>query len=825
MNFFAGAGHDMGRVSRLPADSFSDLCALLAVPERLPLTRGEFFALPRKDRGAPNDQARAKRVHYLTPSEFKTSPAQRITEHVVRCNLLCLDVDDAKEAQRLLAQKWEDCLGSLAYVVWRTASSTPGEPRLRVVVAANGLTPDKYVAAARTIAEMVGLTQINSQVTFHCVQPMFVPTVFADTPEGETPIVASNPDGDLFSAQDILAEVVSNYSEEPGTPTSQDQVADLAYLRAPMEGITLEDARDALAHLDPDMGMQQWIEVAAGLKHQFPGEGYALWDDWSAKGKKYVDNEETTYRWSTLKSQPIDRAPVTIRSLFKSAQARGWSNPALTRKHHTETLGWLKHTSRSAEELLDQGAARIAKIGPVLGALERKTLVVALHDRLGALGLKVGLPDLTKEIRQIERDAARTTGIPSWAKGLCYVTSGNFFYRHATDRKFLPEVLDLMYTTPPIGEDRPMRPRDYVIQIAGCAQVEAQRYDPARGEKRFFSELSVPYVNTYRADHASADPSRADEAGEIVEDHIAKLISDPSHRHTMLSFLAYQVQYPGKKVRWAPLIQSGEGAGKTAIHAMMVAALGRRNTKKLSGADVMNGAWNEWAEGRQFVTLEEVRIIGANRHAVMDKMKPLITDDEISLARKFADQRTALNVTNYVLFTNYQDALAIHEDGRRYFVIQSPIQNPTHVEKMGGKAHFTRLYQMIRDNPGGLRAWFEGYKIAKDFDPEGRAPRTIYLAKFADNASSALAATVRECIEDQPHPLVRQDLLSLACLRGCMPSANLPHFTDQALSAVLRELGWEKVGRPIVDGARHTLYSKGLLASPTMTANARASWL
>jgi hypothetical protein len=209
----------------------------------------------------------------------------------------------------------------------------------------------------------------------------------------------------------------------------------------------------------------------------------------------------------------------------------------------------------------------------------------------------------------------------------------------------------------------------------------------------------------------------------------------------------------------------------------------------------------------------------------MDKLKPCITDDDIDLSKRFEDHRTVNNVANFLMFTNYQDALAIREDGRRYFVLQSPIQRPSDVKAMGGQDHFNRLYRMIRDNPGGLRAWFEMWKISPDFEPEGRAPVTPYLHEFADNAASPLSVAVKEAIADEAHPLVRRDLLSLSCLRGCMDSAHLAEFSDQALGGVLRELGWIRYGRVIVNSNRHQLWVKDMVEDPRGAAEARERYL
>lgn len=820
--YFCGQAHELGTVAALSHTTFASLCAEVIVPGiRITLTRQQFFILPKKDKTAVCDQARAKRVKYLTPACFDGEISPRTTEHATHCNLIALDIDSGSDAKRLLTQDWATSLSGFAHVVWHTASSTDDNPRLRVMVSADSIPTSRYPAAVKTIAEMIGLTQVTHESRV-VVQPMFLPTLFADSTE--SPIIASCPDGEAFTLADVITGDDSTFAET--NRPADDTMGDITFLRTPVEGLTLEDAASALTVLDPDMGMQSWVEVGMALKHQFDSqEAYALWDSWSAKGKKYESSDETLYRWNSLKANPTDRNPVTIRSLFKSAQALGWSNSTITAKQTAAVADWIKSSARSTEQLLDEGPKRIAKVGPLIGQLERKILIMAMAQVLHQRGTKVPVPDISKAVRQIERDAAKQAGVAQWAKGLCYVTSENVFYRHATNRKFSPEVLDLMYQQPTVGDEKPVLPRHYAIQVAEVQQVESLRYEPAQGNKRFFQVDGVPYCNTYRPDYASADILRADEAAEIYVDHLAKLIKEPENQRTLTDYFAYLVQHPGKKIRWTPLIQGAEGCGKSSLAEIMRVVLGRRNIGKLNAKDVMDSQYNDWAYGVQLVVLEEVRIIGSNRHAVMDKLKPCITDDFIGLNCKFEPKRTVPNVTNYLMFTNYHDSLAIREDGRRYFVLSSPLQRPEQIAAIGGKAHFDRLYSMIRDNAGGLRAFFESWPISKNFDPEGRAPSTKYLKDLADNAATPLAQAVKLCLEDEPHPLVRADIVSLACLRGALDSSHLNEFSDQALGAVLREMGWDKFERVMIEGTKHQLWVKGFTGDIRAEARLRMEFL
>lgn len=801
--YFTGSAKQLGTVTVLPQHSFAALCdEVLAKPERLPLTREAFAVLDKKARDT------AKRTRYLTPCSFGSSPSPRKHEHAKTCYLICIDVDDSIEAKKLLAATWSDILGGLSAIVWHTASSSPEFPRLRVVVSTNGINPDHYPDAVRTIASMLGI-QSNKESRV-AVQPMYLPVLFqGDT---DSPIVYQHTTGEDFLAIDIVG--VSEEAASVDRPAAADAtfdgiaVASIEFLRSPLEGITTDDARTALAHVSPDCSMSQWIEIGAGLKHQFGDEGFELWNTWSARGEKYTDETDTHYRWSTLKANTVDRAPVTIRTVFRHCAAAGWRNDVLSRRTAQMVADWIKNPNRSTEELFDGAPKRIASLSGVVSVLERKALISTLRDTLQARDMDLTLPDIKKEVQQLETDAARKTGVPPWARNLVFVTALNKFYRYTVDRHFTPEVIDLMHGI--AGDEKALRPRDYLIQIAAVPQVENLRYDPRQRDKRIFQDDGVPYINIYRPSYPAPDFDRADEAGALILKHRDNLIAEPDYRRWFTDFLAYLVQKPGQKVRWVPLIQGCEGCGKTFWADLMSVALGKRNVSKLAGSNILEGTHNDWAYGTQLVVIEEIRVIGHNRHAVMDKLKPCISDDRISLRRMYEAARTVPNITNYVMFTNYQDSLAVTEHTRRYFVISSPMQREEDVKAMGGAEYFKPLFAMLDENPGGVRAFFENYKISSDFDPEGRAPVTTYLKELAENASSPLAAAVRNAITDKAHALVRDDLVSVQALRSVVQHVpGISDFSDQTLVQVLREMGWSRGERVRLAGERHALWTYG----------------
>lgn len=806
--FFGGAPASLGQVTNLPVDSFTQLVDQhILQPAVLPLTKGELLGLP-KDK-----QMKAKATDYLVAATFATSPSPRRTEMALPANLIFLDVDDHAEAARILQS---DCLlrlGNLNSVVYHTARSMPDAPRLRVIVETRDLPIASYGNAVNAVAGMLGMSAVTRESQIP-VQPMFLPVVCSD--ETDSPVVHVKTDGERFQLGNLVTDVIA-------TPAEPD-ANELLFLRSPLEGLTPETVTDALSRIDADCSMQQWLEVGMAIKHQFGEAGIDIWDTWSQTGKvKYPGDDEVRRRWDSFEGQTKGRAPVTIRSVIKLAEESGWENKAMTDQLYQSTLQWIESDARSTEELVDHATKRVAKVAPMIGPIKQATLIGALarvyrQRELRGVTAATLTADVKRHLAAAQR-AARDSEPPPWANNVVFLTASNLFFRFVDNRKMRPEVVDLIYKSP----DPEVRPRDYLIHQMNIKVVENLRYDPST-TKRFIVSENCPYINTYRASYTPADPSQMQEVMDRLMPHADQLLS-PQYATVFLDFLSYMVQKPGRKIRWVPVVQSGVGAGKGLWAAVATAALGVTNVQRLAAEHVLEGTYNGWAAGFQLTVLDEIRIVGSNRHRVMDKMKPCISDDFVSVRNLYEPVTTVPNVSNYLMFTNHHDALAVHDEDRRYFVVKSPLQTAADIQRIGGDKMFEDLYRLVTTHAGGIRAFFEQRKISADFKPDGRAPVTPYLRQLAQATASPLAAAVQDAIDDRAHALVCPDLVSITALRGVLPTDRLPVFTDQGLAAVLREKGFINVGRHVIEGAKHSLWTHDFSGDPAAEAALRQSVL
>lgn len=820
--YFGGSGANLGTVRALSPQTFDAFVketlgnpAIIAT-----MTRRDFLEKPKPERD------RIKKVAYFVPSSHRGSPIRRALETAAHCNLVCIDIDDPEHARPFVLnpQSLKDALHPYAFAAYTTATSTPEAPRLRVVVKAEMLSLDTYPkAVAHVGGVLLGLPEVTTESKV-AVQPMFLPTLFCDDdPVACHPLIVAVPEGAAVTAAVVAGDAAPSVRPASADDDPEDASLEaLSFLRPPVDGVTLQDAEDAVTHLDPDCPYYEWISVAAALKHQFSEAGFAVFLDWSAKGEKYTSEEDVRAKWDSFKANPKGRLPVTIRSLFKKAAEAGWNKTeAVATRCYTETRGWLL-TCDKAQELMEQGIPRISGT-PLISDLQRNALLSCLHDSLRRAGVAVTRTDLRKSLDRFERRVAKMTQVekqlkatpdaemPAWARGFCYVATQNQFFQRHTGRQFKPEVFDnffavqLMTSADEASAAPAVRPRDFMLNTMRCPRVDDYGYNPSVGEA-IYTEGHKRIVNLYIPTHpeSSTDAEATNNAGHVLVRHVHKLIREPEYAQTLLDFMAFQVQNPGHKVRWAPVIQGVQGCGKTALLEVMRAVLGKEHARQV-GPDLVLSGYNGWAFGAQLVGIEEIRIVGHNRHAVMDVLKPCISNDYISVNDKWVVPFQTKNFTNYMMFTNYHDALSINRDERRYFVLFSPMQSRPQVLALG-EGYFDRLFEVVKTQAAELRAFLEKWPISKSFNPDGQAPVTVYMEEMVKLAGSPLQSAIIDLLHDNKHVLVQPDLLSATALTGFLEMMRLPPFSDQAVASILRELGYVRHDRITIAGNYHSVY-------------------
>ncbi|AQW29113.1 AAA family ATPase [Ralstonia syzygii subsp. celebesensis] len=131
---------------------------------------------------------------------------------------------------------------------------------------------------------------------------------------------------DLLGVDNTIAELTDDvrtlhaqrFGKQPLASAEPDDPLMAYEPRLQLTDAQLEEALDVL---DPDLPHDTWLHVGMSLHHETEGEGFALWDAWSAKGAKYPGEEQLRKRWDSFGTQP--GRPVTARTLLKLAQENG----------------------------------------------------------------------------------------------------------------------------------------------------------------------------------------------------------------------------------------------------------------------------------------------------------------------------------------------------------------------------------------------------------------------------------------------------------------------------------------------------------------------
>lgn len=459
------------------------------------------------------------------------------------------------------------------------------------------------------------------------------------------------------------------------------------------------------------------------------------------------------------------------------------------------------------DTLAKEGVARDRRILPT----ERGRLVQEFVDRekelSGRSAGKRAWARLCEPPRRVTMDDDTGREMPDWCKGWCYIGHTDRFYNALTGQELSIGGFNAFYGRHMPADENGVRPQaaPFALHDVAIMLADLKIYAPQYGAEFVMSGQKC--VNAFVPDSvpeaAEVMTDAGNEAARLVEEHVMHLCGNRLEVSTdLMCWIAYCVQNMGHKIRYAPLIKGIEGDGKTLLLLLLSCVLGQRNVSTVA-PQVLLSSFNGYAEGSAVVGLEEVRIAGHNRHEALNALKPLVTNTTVDIHRKGIDAFNALNVTNYIAFTNHGDALPLSRTDRRWFVISTPWADRDEMERMIGcdsRVYFDRLTDAIQTHGAELRRYLLDYEIPDTFNPNGGAPMT----PEKESMRLADSDTSDDVIEDllaAGAPGVSQKVISTSHLRTAAVEfagdgvVDLP--VGRALSKLLSRLGWSRVPKRI----------------------------
>jgi len=102
--------------------------------------------------------------------------------------------------------------------------------------------------------------------------------------------------------------------------------------KAPI-GLSTDRLAALVETFDPDSLRSTWLDIGFAIHHETAGEGFDIWDTWSAKGSKYKPGE-TEYYWSNFGRN--DKEPITAAYLLKMHKEKTGDRFEIAKKEENE---------------------------------------------------------------------------------------------------------------------------------------------------------------------------------------------------------------------------------------------------------------------------------------------------------------------------------------------------------------------------------------------------------------------------------------------------------------------------------------------------------
>lgn len=252
---------------------------------------------------------------------------------------------------------------------------------------------------------------------------------------------------------------------------------------------------------------------------------------------------------------------------------------------------------------------------------------------------------------------------------------------------------------------------------------------------------------------------------------------------------AYPLQNPGVKLYQSCVLWGiHHGTGKSIIGYTLKAIYGANGTE-IKDSNLQE-SHNEWAENKQFVMGDE--ITGGEKRGIADRLKGMITQQELRLNPKYVPSYTVRDCINYYFTSNHPDSFFLEDNDRRYFIWE--------VEGKPLPKDFYQKYAkwLNGKGPSALFAHLLSLDLT-DFDPAGHAPMTASKKEMINSGKSDLAGWVAMLLED-PDSVLRVDAMVINCklfrsedLLKLYDPEMRTRVTANGLARELRKAGFDQV--------------------------------
>jgi len=539
-----------------------------------------------------------------------------------------------------------------------------------------------------------------------------------------------------------------------------------------------------------------WLRVMMGIYHQFGGsdDGWQRADAFSRLHPDSYNERKNRTRWESFGKRTPEN-PVTFASVIELVGGR----EAVADEKTLSLRERVVACSDKAElqTIIKEVAA--ARLDDINSLLINKDIVKVFKE---ITDTSVTLAQVNKMVAKCKPHESRSG---DYVDDFVFMTSSGEYMNRTNKTVMGPRAFDVaMGRDTPLNEDGESVPATVYVRDR-IDVVHMGMYAPhLMNNNDLFSYEGVDYVNTYVPTRLQRVKAGTTDIVERVKSHVAHILSDAREREIFINYLAHNVQYAGKKIPWAILLQGVEGDGKSFFAEMMKHVMGNQNSKSV-GAESLDEKFTPWAEGSCLVFIEEVKMDNVRKHEVLNKLKPYITNPVVSVRKMRTDVYETINTTNYVAFTNFQDSLPIGDNDRRYAILFSRWQDKRELEAWMSKNpnYYQDLYADMRENAGEILDWLLTHKISDEFMGMSRAPDTDAKRKMVDLGRSDACLLVEDAIAEHECWDINNQVVNVTKLAALVHNGAMMDMDNSAkdfpktsrIKHVMQELGYHNIGR------------------------------
>ena len=226
---------------------------------------------------------------------------------------------------------------------------------------------------------------------------------------------------------------------------------------------------------------------------------------------------------------------------------------------------------------------------------------------------------------------------------------------------------------------------------------------------------------------------------------------------TVEQWIAYNIQQPGIKIKWALVLVSAiEGTGKGMLARMISRILGAENVIENANYKHLINTHSTLLVGTQVLVLNEVSLGDfKSKNEGTNALKNFVADDVYTCNFKGKTMVILANLTNIILFSNDITVLGVKNGSRRYFFLNINKLEEDIIKKTD-EGFFKKAWDFIDSDAGASALIHHFANVVKIEDKsifQKRAPITKDLEELIEQSKHPMQKVLE-------HDLTRPDLMS-----------------------------------------------------------------